>query len=199
MRVVAGTARGRALQAPEGRTTRPTGDRVRESMFAILSSMDVLEGAAVVDLFAGSGALGIEALSRGAASAVFVERDRAATEVIRGNLALVGGEGRTARVVTGDALGWARAASGGPGVGLVLADPPYDWSHWHELLLLLAPIADLVVAETGRELLPGEAWETVRSRRYGSTLVTVMRPLAAPVLPEGRGLQPVHAPSKGVI
>src|SRR5690348_13221449 len=99
MRVVAGTAGGRRLRAPKGTTIRPTSDRVRESIFNSLQSMDAIEGAAVADLFAGTGALGIEALSRGAASAIFVDEDRAAAALIRDNLAATGLAGPAATVV----------------------------------------------------------------------------------------------------
>ena len=90
MRVVAGEARGRRLVAPEGTDTRPTLDRVREAVFNALASQDAIDGARVLDLFAGSGALGIEALSRGAAHATFVDTDRAARRVIDQNLAATG-------------------------------------------------------------------------------------------------------------
>src|SRR5258706_7562012 len=90
MRVVSGTAKGRKLVAPAGRSTRPTSDRVREAIFSMLASLDALEGAIVVDLFAGSGALGIEALSRGAAHATFYELDREAVAAIETNLATTG-------------------------------------------------------------------------------------------------------------
>ena len=92
MRVVAGLYRGRRLQAPPGRSTRPTSDRVREALFSILGP--AVEGARVLDLFAGSGALGIEALSRGAAEAVFVESDPRAAAAIRGNLKTLDASGR---------------------------------------------------------------------------------------------------------
>ncbi|MFN2506284.1 MAG: RsmD family RNA methyltransferase, partial [Acidimicrobiales bacterium] len=90
MRVVAGLAGGRRLQAPEGRSIRPTSERVREAVFASLGSLGAVQGARVLDLFAGSGALGIEALSRGARSATFVDSDLRAVAAIRANLAAVG-------------------------------------------------------------------------------------------------------------
>jgi 16S rRNA (guanine966-N2)-methyltransferase len=120
VRVVAGKHRGRRLNAPPGRDTRPTADRVRESLFAILGSV---EGMRVLDLFAGSGALGIEALSRGATTATFVDSDRRAADVIRANLE---GLGERAEVIARDALAWLEAASASPGYDLVLLDPPYD-------------------------------------------------------------------------
>jgi 16S rRNA (guanine966-N2)-methyltransferase len=172
MRVVAGELRGRRIEAPEGRDTRPTTDKVREAVFNALGSLDVVRDAAVADLFAGSGALGIEALSRGAASCVFVERDRRALASLRGNLDHLGITGR-ARVVTGDALAVAATLD----ADLVLADPPYEFEQWPALLGALR--ATLVVAESGRplEALPGlddTGWRVTRSRRYGRAWVTFL-------------------------
>src|SRR5215213_10048548 len=106
MRIVAGRHKGRRLRAPAGAGTRPTADRVREALFSILGSID---GLRVLDLYAGSGALGLEALSRGAASATFVESARPALAAIRANLDAVGEE---ADVVASDAIKWLRAAGG---------------------------------------------------------------------------------------
>ena len=118
MRVVAGEFKGRRLHAPRGAATRPTADRVREALFSMLGDV---AGARVLDLYAGSGALGIEALSRGAGSAVFVERDRRALAALRGNLEAVGVE---ADVRSLDAL---RFVARGEGTfDLVFCDPPYD-------------------------------------------------------------------------
>ena len=122
MRVVAGRYGGRTLKAPRGRGVRPTADRVREALFSILGPV---EGLDVLDLFAGSGALGIEALSRGAAHATFVERDRRAAAVIERNVETVGAEERS-EVVVRDALAWLRARQGKEEFDLVLLDPPYD-------------------------------------------------------------------------
>ena len=119
MRVVAGTHRGRPLKAPPGRGTRPTADRVREALFSILGPVDAKH---VLDLFAGSGALGIEALSRGAGSATFVERDRRAAAIIRANLDAIRED---AEVVVADALRWLPRQSEAA-FDLVLIDPPYD-------------------------------------------------------------------------
>jgi 16S rRNA (guanine966-N2)-methyltransferase len=118
VRVIAGEFKGRPLRTPKGMRTRPTADRVREALFSILGDV---AGARVLDLYAGSGALGIEALSRGAASAVFVERDPRATAVIERNLRSLGLE---EAVVRGDALRFLRRAEGG--FDLVFCDPPYD-------------------------------------------------------------------------
>ena len=120
MRVVAGEHRGRRLKAPPGTATRPTSDRVREALFSILGPLD---GMRVLDLFAGSGALGIEALSRGAASATFVESDRRAARAISHNLEALGEQ---AEVVVRDALAWLRRPPAGTAFELVLIDPPYD-------------------------------------------------------------------------
>jgi 16S rRNA (guanine966-N2)-methyltransferase len=169
MRVVAGSARGRRLQAPAGRSTRPTADRVREAVFNALGSLGAVEGASVLDLFAGSGALGIEALSRGAARATFVDSDRRAVEVVRANLETVGLAGR-ATVVRGDVL--SHLVDLGP-VDLALVDPPYAFDGWDTLLEALD--ARFVVAESDREIPAGEAWEVLRARRYGGTVVTLLR------------------------
>jgi 16S rRNA (guanine966-N2)-methyltransferase len=122
VRVVAGAARGRRLVAPEGRDTRPTGDRVRQAVFNSLDSLGVVRNAAVVDLFAGSGALGIEALSRGAATAVFVDSDPRAIAAIRANLDSLGIEAQTHKR---PALAYLNNASDGP-FDLVFLDPPYS-------------------------------------------------------------------------
>ena len=168
MRVVGGAARGRRLTAPPGRQTRPTSDRVRESIFNILGSMGVVDGAVVADLFAGTGAMGIEALSRGAASAVFVDDDPAAVRVIRSNLEQTGLGG--GHVVRSDVLRWLAAA--GP-VDLAFCDPPYAFDAWDDLLTRLD--AAVVVVESDREVAPPAEWEVLKSRRYGGTVVTLVR------------------------
>jgi 16S rRNA (guanine966-N2)-methyltransferase len=119
VRVVAGQFRGRRLSAPAGRSTRPTADRVREALFSILGPLD---GVRVLDLFAGSGALGIEALSRGAEAAVFVDSDPRAMAAIRRNLDAIGVD---APVHRRDALAYLSAATDAP-FGLVFLDPPYS-------------------------------------------------------------------------
>jgi 16S rRNA (guanine966-N2)-methyltransferase len=147
-------------------------------MFSMLTSMHAVEGAAVLDLYAGSGALGIEALSRGAASAVFVDDDRAAVAAIRANLEVLGADGAgRATVVRADA---ARYVAGAPQVDLVLVDPPYRFDGWAGLLQPLAGRTGLLVAETGAAWQPGPGWETVKVRRYGGTVVTVVQPIARP-------------------
>jgi 16S rRNA (guanine966-N2)-methyltransferase len=147
-------------------------------MFSMLTSMDAVEGAAVLDLYAGSGALGIEALSRGAESAIFVDDDRAAVAAIRANLEVLGGDGLgRASVVRADAL---RYAAGAPPVDLVLVDPPYRFDGWAALLAALAGRTGLLVAETAAVWDPGPGWETVKVKRYGGTVVMVVHPIVRP-------------------
>ena len=172
MRIVAGTARGRRLVVPEGTTTRPTTDRVREAVFNALYSLGAIDDATVVDLFAGSGALGLEALSRGAAHCTFIERDRHALDAIRTNVDTLG-FGDRSRIVTGDAL---RVAPTLGTVDLALADPPYDYAQWTELLDVVD--ARLLVAESANPLPQHPAWEPVRERTYGSTVVAILQPHA---------------------
>lgn len=167
MRVVAGSARGRRLQAPAGLSVRPTSDRVRESVFNMLVSLDVVRGSAVADLFAGTGAMGIEALSRGAASCVFVDADPVAARTIRSNLDAVKVAGGT--VVQADVLRWLEGSTAS--FDLVLCDPPYAFDDWPRLFGGLR--AAVVVAESDRELDPGAGWEVLKSRRYGGTVVTL--------------------------
>jgi 16S rRNA (guanine966-N2)-methyltransferase len=192
MRVVAGTARGRRLEAPAGRDTRPTSDRVREAVFNALGSLGAVEGAEVLDLFAGTGALGIEALSRGAASCTFVERDRAARGLIERNLAGTGLADRATvrsepaeRYVDG-------AVAAGHSFDLALLDPPYAYDGWAALLAALP--ASIAVIESDREIDIGSRWGVVRSRRYGTTLVAVARALAPPAPAPGRGEQAPASP-----
>ncbi|KTT76731.1 16S rRNA (guanine(966)-N(2))-methyltransferase RsmD [Sphingomonas endophytica] len=121
MRIIAGTWRGRPLVAPKGDATRPTADRTREALFSMLASrVGSFEGLSVADLFAGSGALGLEALSRGAASCLFVEQDKAALDALRANIAKLGATGADVRAASVLALGPARAP-----LDIVMMDPPY--------------------------------------------------------------------------
>jgi 16S rRNA (guanine966-N2)-methyltransferase len=169
--VVAGSAKGRRLVAPDGVDTRPTSDRVRESIFNALYSMDAIDGATVVDLFAGSGALGIEALSRGASHCTFVEPSRSAFDALRANLASAGLAAEATVVAVSAEAYLARHPDP---VDLALCDPPYAFEGWDGLLDTLA--AGLVVCESNRPIDPGQAWRVVRTRRYGGTVVTFARP-----------------------
>ena len=168
MRVVAGELGGRKLVAPAGRTTRPTSDRVREATFNALESLGVVDGARVLDLFAGSGALGIEALSRGATRATFVERDRSALSALRTNLERCGLAPPRAEVVVGDGLS---LQVDGPW-DLALVDPPYAFGAWDDLLARLD--AAVAVCESGDELTAPPGWGIARTKRYGGTVVTIV-------------------------
>jgi 16S rRNA (guanine966-N2)-methyltransferase len=175
MRVVAGSARGRPLTAPEGARTRPTSDRVREAVFNALFSLDdAVDGARVLDLFAGSGALGIEALSRGASSATFVEQARPAVAAIEHNIGHTGVEDR-ATIVRSDVLDWLARSPGQYDV--VLCDPPYDFADWPALLVALEPVlpTGLAVLESDREVELEAQWQEIRTRRYGGTVVSIVR------------------------
>lgn len=168
MRVVAGIARGRKLVAPKGDATRPTSDFVREAIFNSLQAHVDLEDATVLDLFAGTGALGIEALSRGAAHATFVEDGRHALAAIRTNLDATGFTG-SATVVALDAT---RADL--PTVDVAFADPPYAFTGWHDLLTRVD--ADLAAIESDREIDPPPPWRVLRTKRYGTTVVSLATP-----------------------
>ena len=171
MRVISGEFGGRKLTAPDGLSTRPTTDKVRQAVFNSLGSMGVLEGATVADLYAGSGALGIEALSRGAESCLFVERDRSALNALRANLKALDIEDR-ARVAGSDVLAY---APGITAVDIALIDPPYTFTHWPELLAVLR--AGLVVAESGHEIEAPGGWELLKAKRHGRTVVTMLERL----------------------
>jgi 16S rRNA (guanine966-N2)-methyltransferase len=179
-RVIAGTARGTRLEAP-GSATRPLADRVKQTLFAILEPD--LPGAIVLDLFAGSGAAGIEALSRGAAHATFVERDVGAIAAIRANLARTHLAERAA-IARGEALGWLRDAARArdPRATIVLLDPPYDDTAALAGALeavgpLLAPNARVVAKHFWRDAPPARIGllASERERRFGETALTFYR------------------------
>ena len=182
MRVIGGTDRGRRLAAPKGLTTRPTAERVREALFDILGS--TVTGMRVLDLFAGSGAVGIEALSRGAARAVFVERDREALCALRANLAALGVSRERARVVAGDALAaLATLAHREAPFDLVFVDPPYAGAlgSWALQTLvgsvLLGPAARVVVQHFSKTPVPPVPGLIAagKPRRFGATTLTFLR------------------------
>jgi 16S rRNA (guanine966-N2)-methyltransferase len=178
MRVIAGDLGGRRIQAPSGRATRPTSDRVREALFSMLE--DVGE-ASVLDLFAGSGGLGIEALSRGAAEAVFVERDASALRALQANLASLNLAAPRARVRRSEALAALRSARRRQETyDLVFIDPPYAEAHdWGpELSVVLAPLlapAARVIVESDRRAPLQLAMQVERERRYGDTTIKIHR------------------------
>jgi len=171
MRIIGGSHGGRRLVAVDGTRVRPTSDRVREAVFNALFSMGLPDGAHVVDAFAGTGALGIEALSRGAASVTFIDNDGASCAVIERNLADLDLADR-ATVVRGDAVrGIAMQVHD---VDLVLADPPYDFIEWDDFLRN-CPDA-IVVIESDRAVEPpdGSWWEVRRQKKYGKAVVTIL-------------------------
>jgi 16S rRNA (guanine966-N2)-methyltransferase len=170
MRVIAGSAGGLKLVAPQGPSTRPTSDRAREATFNSLGSVGVVEGATMLDLFAGSGAMGIEALSRGAAQATFVDNDERARKAIRANLDTTRLVDR-ATVVGADAFTFLSTVD--RRFDLAVLDPPYAFDRWSDVLVVLP--ADVAVLESDRPIDPGEGWAVVRSRRYGTTVVTICR------------------------
>lgn len=180
MRIVSGAWRGRTLAAPPGQGTRPTADRVRQALFDMLLHAEwggrgLIEGAHVLDVFAGTGALGLEALSRGAASACFIENDPAALKALRANVAACRAEQRV-EIVAGDAtrVGAGKAAS------VVLLDPPYGQDLVPRALERLRRVKRimpgcLIVAEIGRD----EAWRPeeplLADRQHGAARVLVFR------------------------
>jgi 16S rRNA (guanine966-N2)-methyltransferase len=175
MRIVGGTLGGRVIRAPSGAATRPTSEKVREAVFNILPDV---AGAEVLDLFAGSGALGIEALSRGAAHVTFVEQAKPALAVLRANLAALGVEDR-ATIAVGDAVAFA-ARRGGHAWRLVLVDPPYRSDlavRAVGALGDLAPDAVVVIEHDRRHVPPDALGSLLRTdeRRYGDTCVSFFR------------------------
>lgn len=179
-RIISGSAGGRRLQTPPGVGTRPTSDRVREALFSRLEHLDVLSGARVLDLYAGSGALGLEAASRGAASVLLVESDRAAAAVVRANTDVIGRPGLRVRAETVERV-LAVAPAVGDRVDLVLLDPPYDVDEEALAAVLallvtgqwLAPPAIVVVERSSRS--PQPRWlaplAAMGERRYGETTI----------------------------
>lgn len=175
VRVIAGSARGARLRTPKGRSTRPTADRIKESLFAILGDVS---DTAVLDLYAGTGALGIEALSRGARFALFVEKDGRATAVIRANLEHTKLDGQ-ARIVRGEVPVDPVHLAGLSPFDLVLMDPPYDRGHvakalaWLDQAPVLAAGARVVVERSATEELPVDLknLRAVREKVYRETVL----------------------------
>jgi 16S rRNA (guanine966-N2)-methyltransferase len=188
MRIIAGRYKGRTLHGPTGAAVRPTSDRLRETLFNIIAG-DV-PGARVLDGFAGTGALGLEALSRGATRAVFVERDRRAIEGITRNVAACGIDSDAYAIIRGDFLGLgARRSDIGP-FDLALLDPPYDYADLDAVLAEAAGLLKaqgLVVLELSRRR---DAPETVaglsrrRTVRAGDSVLAFYRPAVSPRHPD---------------
>jgi 16S rRNA (guanine966-N2)-methyltransferase len=148
-----------------------------------LASLGGVEGKRIVDLFAGTGALGIEALSRGAAHVTFVDRDAVAVATIRQNLAAVGLAEAPFEVVRDDALRWLEHGRPGTAFDLALCDPPYDFGAWDRLLAGLS--AHLAVLEASMPLEPAPGWEVRTTKRYGGTVVTLVQPVSHRVARKG--------------
>jgi len=182
VRVIGGRWRGRRLAAPRGDAVRPTTDRVKEAVFNILGP--AVAGATVVDLCCGAGGLGIEALSRGAARAVFVDCDRRALDRVRDNLRACGAEADSHALVQADAVAWLAAWRPPGGPWLVLADPPYAT----DVAAALVPVIDRLATDPGFTAAVLEhavrGPELPRSacardeRRYGGTALTILEPPA---------------------
>ncbi|MBO0979460.1 16S rRNA (guanine(966)-N(2))-methyltransferase RsmD [Microbacterium sp. SD291] len=186
-RIIAGRARGARLEVPSA-GTRPTSDRVRESLFGALESADAIDGARVLDLYAGSGALGLESLSRGAAAVDLVERGRPAAAIVRRNAAAVAKASglTTARVHESAVRSFLQRASGP--FDLVFSDPPYDLDDEAMTadLIALAPLLSedaVVIVERARRSTPPDfaaaALESIRDRNYGDTTLWWAAPAVA--------------------
>jgi 16S rRNA (guanine966-N2)-methyltransferase len=169
VRVIGGQSRGRRLIGRLPDTVRPTSDRVREAIFDMLGSRGGVEDLQVTDLFCGSGAFGVEALSRGAAHVTFVDEDAAALAAVKTNLEAVGLGLGAASLVRATLPGWLARA---PRVDVVFCDPPYIFDQWATLLGEVR--AELAVLESNQVIDAPSGWMTAKTRRYGGTLVTVM-------------------------
>ena len=177
MRIISGAWRGRPIEAPPGDSTRPTADRVRETLFSMLASrLGSFEELRVADLFAGSGALGLEALSRGAASATFVESDRRALDAIKRNAAKLGA-GERARILGGSALALARSDP----FDLIFADPPYTPGSGSAAVKAvidagwLAPGGWITVETSRGETVDPNGLELEATRDVGRARLTLLR------------------------
>ena len=182
MRITGGELRGRAVSAPSTASLRPTQDRVREALFNILAPE--IAGADFLDLFAGTGAVGLEALSRGARRATFVESNRRHLAVLNANVAALGAVSR-AEVVAADAYRWIAGGSAGPGFSIAFADPPYALGEERGYASVLEALASHGVVRPGglfaaemtavqkAEETPG--WDLLRDRTYGRTRICIWR------------------------
>lgn len=167
MRVIAGTARGRKLVAPDGQGTRPITDRAKEGIFNMLGPIIEMPDVSVLDLYAGTGSFGIECLSRGAGHVTFVERNRSAAAVIERNLVLLGFEAR-ASVMVGAVESVIRTARP---VELAFCDPPYVDDVWADVLPRVP--ADVLVGHASFEIPLSLEWTEVRRRRYGRSRIVI--------------------------
>lgn len=176
MRIVAGSFGGRRLEAPRGGSIRPTADRVREALFSIIA--DRLRHAFVLDLFAGTGALGLEALSRGASQAIFVDQSRDAIRLVRSNIARCGAGDRSVVLQASAEAAIRMLLAQSIRFHIIFLDPPYAGGDLQRILPLLEPLAApgaLVLAEHGiRQPAPERlgGWRLARARRYGDTAIS---------------------------
>ncbi len=176
MRIVAGSFGGRRLETPKGGGIRPTADRVREALFSIIA--DRIDQSTVLDLFAGTGALGLEALSRGASQAIFVDQSQEAVRLVRSNIARCGAADRAAVIHASVDAALRQLTKRGLRFQLIFLDPPYAKGSLEGVLLQVAPIAEegaLAIAEHGaKELLPERLgpWRRIDERRYGDTTIS---------------------------
>lgn len=173
MRVIAGTARGRKIQAPPGSATRPIGDRVKESVFNMLTVLAPIEGTRVLDLYAGSGSFGIECLSRGAETVIFVEQSRTAAEVLAANLERLGFADR-ARIEVAPVESLLGEL---PPADLAFCDPPYALDMWSDVLPAIDAAVVVGHAEHDIEVPPG--WRVLRRRTYGRSRIVIAAPPAS--------------------
>lgn len=172
LKIITGTAKGKVLKTLEGEATRPTSERIKEALFSSIQ-FDI-EGRRVLDLFAGCGQLGLEALSRGAESVMFIDSSRDAMEIVKENASKTGFT-RQCRYLVSDARNYIRKASGREVFDLVFIDPPYAMECCAEAMRKLADggmlaVGALVVCESGTEEISGEAFpdfEVTKSRQYG--------------------------------
>jgi 16S rRNA (guanine966-N2)-methyltransferase len=182
MRIAGGEWRGRNLKSPKGDLVRPTQDRVREALFSMLQND--IPGAKFLDVFAGSGAVGLEALSRGASHATFVEQSSSSLACIKSNIEMVKCENRT-EVIRSDAYSWLKTDAAGRSFDIAFADPPYALGHEQGYAEILNALAvhnvvrpgGLFIAEMKRVQDPdtSEYWDLCRDRIYGQTRVAVYK------------------------
>lgn len=192
LRITSGSLRGRKIQAPKGQNTRPTSEKVREGVFNVLANLCPLQGVVAADLFAGSGALGIEALSRGAEHVTFVEFHAKTAALIRSNLTSVELPRHQWQVESTQVVNWLRKLESPNSPTLIFADPPYAGPHALETLQAIARSkvlteGILVVLETDRRNRPEipDGLELLRAKSYGDTEVLYCRKTLINVQAEG--------------
>ncbi len=198
MRIIAGRFRGHTIKAPPGHLTRPSTARTRESLFGLIDSRIYLEGAEVLDLFAGTGALGLEAISRGAALVTFVEQKRAVLDVARENAEKLGVADQCF-FVQGDAVAYLERYNGPP-FDLIMADPPYKLEAMERLpdlaLAHLKPDGVFTLEHSSHHWFD-EHPQLMTSRPYGRTIVSLFRPPLEEPIEEPEGEEEGGAPAEG--